>query len=72
MYTLTALSLDTRVCFSFQSHGKKTIHQKGRTKADAESAAHRGEHGAGRTLLQPEGKCPARCAGTGGMLWGGF
>lgn len=68
---LMALSLDIGICFSFQSHGEKTIHQKGRTEADAESAAHRGEHGAGRALLQPEGKCPAQCAGVRGMLWGG-
>lgn len=58
--------------FSFQSHGEKTIHQKGRAEADAEPAAHVGEHGAGRALLQQEGKHPPRSAGDGGMLWGAF
>lgn len=72
MHTLTALGLNVGVCFSFQSHGEETIHQKGRAEADAESAAHCGEHGAGRALLQQEGKQPARSGGAGGMLGGGF
>lgn len=59
-----------RFVFSFQSHGEKTIHQKGRTEADAEPAAHGGEHGAGGTLLEQEGKRPAWSAGGRGVLWG--
>lgn len=58
-----SLRLDVGVCFSFQSHGEKTIHQKGRAEADADSAAHRGEHGAGGALLQQEGKCPPQSGG---------
>lgn len=49
------------VVFFFQSHGEETIHQKGRTEADAEFATHRGEHGAGRAFLQQEGKRLAPC-----------
>lgn len=58
MRALTALRLDAGVCSSFQPHGETTIHQKGRAEADAEPAAHGGEHGARGALLQPEGKHP--------------
>lgn len=55
---LAACRLDTGACSSLQPHGETTIHQTGRAEADAEPAAHGGEHSARGALLQPQGECP--------------